>query len=86
MKGDVLHIYLRPEDFDSKYYSPLKQALFRLHYKTVAVPNSQEVYIKGKHYLIENEFDYYDFLYVKDQYRLDPKMKKAEYYVTLIEQ
>lgn len=44
------------------------------------------VEINSKQYKIQDGFLEEDFNYVKEAYRKDPEMKKAEYYVTLIEQ
>ncbi len=93
MKGDILHITLKPEDFQYRTVNPITMAVFRmgLHCNMRC-----DVYEEGIHFVkygypairftIENEFNEEDSNYVKDQYRKDPKMNKCEYYVTLIEQ
>lgn len=98
MKGDKLHIYLRPEDFDFNIdtlhefyalYCPLHKALFRLGYTQLYIDNDEvQLNDNSEHfkYEIKYRFDLSDCAYVKEAYRKDPEMKKSEYYVTLIEQ
>lgn len=100
MKGDTLHIYLRPEDFDfnkedrchAEYLAkkcPLAKALKRGAFKNVEVGGYTISHSKTFSTLYEidnNGFTFNDFAYVKEAYRKDPEMKKSEYYVTLIEQ
>ncbi len=104
MKGDILHITLKPEDFDFNNTTeegnlnewgndtetcPLGKAMIRDgFYDTHIVIKSCYAVKYGVKmcFEIKSSFNFDDFLYVKEQYRKDPEMKKCEYYVTLIEQ
>ncbi len=101
MKGEILHITLKPEDFDlpinerkvfsSPWSYSIYKAMLRKGFKQIDVCISHAWGIKWNQYRqteyrIDGKFEWDDFLYVKEQYRKDPEMKKCEYYVTLIEQ
>lgn len=103
MKGDTLHIYFSPEDFDMSnrtrtddaydFANPrgcaLVKALIRQGFTDVFLDTISGGFTRNKkeiRFRIPEIFNFDDFLFVKRAYRKDPEMKKAEYYVTLIEQ
>lgn len=89
------YITLHPKDFNFKVdeddevgeyldNNPIPKALKR---NGIKITHFQYSYIetKDKSYKVKDSFKFIDFLYVKEQYRKDRKMKECCYFITLIE-
>lgn len=96
MKKKRIHINLIPSDFKNNDYSDIEDCAvaravkrkFRLSPKNISVctfgvtlNGNKENELKFK---IKDSFLFADFEYVRKEYKKDPQMNKARYFVTLI--
>lgn len=85
-----IEIPLIPSDFKDNYYAsihncPLAKAVKRIMKKTNVATGPKWVYVNDKPYEIKDGFYPDDYQFVKEEYEKDPKMKKVQYVVTLIQ-
>jgi len=84
MKKKAIRVYLRPEEMTGCKLECIEKSVKRTISETVEFSRFDVIVTYFGIYRILNEFLFDDFVYVREQYRLDPKMKKAMYYITLI--